>query len=352
MKRFQWLILLFSALSFSFTSMVQGQLPTGWKAHDLKRPLPEVVSPGENNLPAKPPGDAVVLFDGSDLSQWVDSEGKPSRWKIVDGAMESVSGAGYIYTKEAFGDCQLHVEWATPTKVEGNSQGRGNSGVFLMGKYEIQVLDSYQNDTYADGSAGAIYGQYPPLVNASRPPGEWQSYDIIFRQSRFNEEGTLLSPATLTVLHNGVLIQDHESILGPTDWIAHRKYEPGPVEAPLSFQDHGNPVRFRNVWIRSLPQRPKPEQPYASETSNLILSEEQQQKFEGDYKNFRVKRDGATLYLHHLGRQLELVPISETEFEFRGTAGSLKFEFAEDGRASTANGVVDAAGHFAGTRVD
>jgi hypothetical protein len=334
-------------------SVADAQLSTGWKAHDLNRPRPAEVTPGESNLPLKPPSDAIVLFDGTDLEQWVDSDGNPCKWKIVDDSMESVAGAGYIFTKEAFGDCQLHVEWATPAKVEGKGQGRGNSGVFLLGKYEVQVLDSYQNDTYADGSAGAIYGQYPPLVNACRPPGEWQSYDIIFRQARFGEGGTLIASASLTVLHNGVLIQDHESILGPTDWIAHREYDPNLTEGPLGLQDHGNPVRFRNIWIRPLQaQRARPDQPYGNEGSMVEFTEDQLKRFEGDYKSFSIKLDDNVLFLHHLGRKLEMVAVSETEFEFRKPAGKISFQLDDTGNVTKASGVVDAAGRFAGTRND
>jgi hypothetical protein len=344
-------VILFLFFGLGGNSVANAQLSTGWKAHDLSRPRPAEVTPGESNLPLKPPSDAIVLFDGTDLSSWVDGDGKSSKWKIVDGAMESVAGAGYIFTKEAFGDCQLHIEWATPSKVEGNGQGRGNSGVFLMGKYEIQVLDSYQNDTYADGSAGAIYGQYPPLVNVSRPPGEWQSYDIIFRKPRFDEQGELVAPATLTVLHNGVLIQDHESILGPTDWIFHREYDPSLAEGPLGLQDHGNPVRFRNIWIRPLEaQRPKPEQPYRSESSPIEMTEEELKRFEGDYRSFSVGWHDGSLFLRHLGRQLEMVPVSDIEFEFRKSAGRISFEFDENGNVLRASGVVDAAGRFGGTK--
>jgi hypothetical protein len=163
-----------------------------------------------------------------------------------------VAKTGSIRTKQGFGDCQLHVEWATPAVVVGNSQERGNSGVFLMDTYEVQVLDSYDNKTYADGSAAAVYGQYPPLVNACRKPGEWQTYDIIFHRPRFDEAGKLLSPARLTVLHNGVLVQDNVELTGPTGHHVRPPYKAHPDRLPLSLQDHGNPVRYRDVWIRSL----------------------------------------------------------------------------------------------------
>ncbi len=167
-------------------------------------------------LPVPAPSDAIVLFDGKDLSNWTDAQGGPSKWIVGDGYMESVKGAGYIYSKASYGDIQLHIEWRAPLPVMGKSQGRGNSGVFLMGHYEIQVLDSHDNRTYADGQAGSLYGQYPPLVNAARPPGEWQSFDIVFRGPRFRRDGSVEKPARFTVFHNGVLVQDNVEAWGPT----------------------------------------------------------------------------------------------------------------------------------------
>jgi hypothetical protein len=205
---------------------------------------PRVVDPGP------PPADAIVLFDGRNLDAWEDEQGRPARWALEEGAMV-VNGTGSIRTRRSFGDCQLHIEWATPSKVEGEGQGRGNSGVFLMGRYEIQILDSWQNPTYITGQAGAVYGQHPPLVNASRPPGEWQVYDIVFRAPRRDAEGRVTRPAVVTVFHNGVLVQDHVEIRGST-YLDPPRYEPHPDKAPLVLQDHGNPVRFRNIWIREL----------------------------------------------------------------------------------------------------
>jgi hypothetical protein len=206
---------------------------------------PRIINPGP------PPSDAIVLFDGKDLSQWAGDNDAPAKWKLEDGAMV-VNKTGSIRTKQGFGDCQLHIEWATPAKVEGDDQGRGNSGVFLMGRYELQVLDSYQNKTYYHGQAGAVYKQSAPLVNASRKPGEWQSYDIIFHAPRRDAEGKVIKPATITVLHNGVLIQDHFEILGTTYNDGAPRYDKHPDKAPISLQDHGNPVRYRNIWIREL----------------------------------------------------------------------------------------------------
>lgn len=232
-----------------------GQVDAKWKIHDLERPLPPVVTPGTSSTqdtPGKAPSDADVLFDGKDLSQWLDKDGAPAKWKVQMGYAEVVPKTGYIHTKNSFGDCQLHVEFSEPTPPKGESQDRGNSGVFLMGTYEIQVLDSYDNKTYADGQASAVYGQYPPLVNAARPPGQWQSYDIVFHGPRFTMDGKLTRPARVTVFHNGVLVQDNVQLSGPTAHGERPRYKPGPDKAPLALQDHGDPVRYRNIWIRAL----------------------------------------------------------------------------------------------------
>jgi hypothetical protein len=211
---------------------------------------PPIVAPGRTS--ADPPSDAVVLFDGKSLARWRSSDGSPAKWQVRDGYVEVAPGTGDILTADPFGDCQLHIEWATPSIVKGEGQERGNSGLFLMGHYEIQVLDSYDNKTYFHGQAGSVYKQYAPLVNASRPPGQWQSYDIIFRAPRFDEQGKAIERARVTVLHNGALIQNNVEIFGntyndrPAVYTAH-----SPLE-PLRLQDHGNPVRYRNIWIRRL----------------------------------------------------------------------------------------------------
>lgn len=236
-------------------SVAYAQGDTQWKIHDMNRPVPQVITPGTSSMqdaPGKPPSDAIVLFDGKDLSQWLDEHDGPAKWKVENGYAEVVAKTGYIHTKKPIGDCQLHVEFREPTPPKGESQGRGNSGVFLMGLYEIQVLDSYENKTYADGQAAAVYGQYPPLVNASRPPGEWQSYDIVFHAPRFDSSGKLARPARVTVFHNGVLVQDNVEIRGRTAVGDVPTYVPGPDKAPLALQDHGDPVRYRNIWIREL----------------------------------------------------------------------------------------------------
>jgi hypothetical protein len=208
------------------------------------RPEPRVVIPGASC--GQPPSDAVILFDGKDLSKWNGGE----NWIIKDGV--AIVNGGGIATKQAFGDCQLHVEWATPEKVSGSGQERGNSGIYLQGRYEIQVLDSYQNPTYPDGQAGAVYKQHPPLVNASRGPGEWQTYDIIFEAPRFETTGKIQKPAYVTVLHNGVLIQSHVEIQGDTSWVLAPGYRHHPPKQPVYLQDHGCAVRYRNIWIREL----------------------------------------------------------------------------------------------------
>lgn len=221
------------------------------------QPQPTVVTPGTESTPSTPgtaPSDAIVLFDGSSLDGWTDTQGKKTKWILSDGALSPTKDSGYIQTREKFGSCQLHIEWATPKKKEGSGQGRGNSGVFLMGQYEVQILDSYRNRTYPDGQAGALYGRQVPLVNASRKPGEWQSYDIIFHRPVF-ENGEVVKRATFTVFHNGVLIHDHVHLSGGTGWeggSSISEYKPHEDKGPLQLQDHGNPVLFRNIWIRPL----------------------------------------------------------------------------------------------------
>ena len=235
-------------LGFDNTAFNEG---SRWRIHDATRPQPRVVTPP--STVGAPPQDAIVLFDGRDLSQWVQrgrgGEVSAAQWRVHDGIFESGRG-GSISTKDSFGDVQLHVEFATPSKVEGTSQGRGNSGIILMGRYEVQVLDSYDNRTYADGMAASIYGEWPPLVNVARKPGEWQTYDIVFEAPKFTGK---LSPGYVTVFWNGVVVHNRQQILGPTSATAtphtYTAHEP---ELPLTLQNHGNPVSFRNIWIRRL----------------------------------------------------------------------------------------------------
>jgi hypothetical protein len=229
------------------------QLPDQkWKVHDMERPRPQKVSPGPY-FKEEPPSDAIVLFDGKDLSQWVQAKRgggtQPPQWKVENGYIEIVPHTGRLKTKQEFGDCQLHVEWQIPPEATGNGQSIGNSGIELMGRYEIQVLESASHLTYADGGAGAIYGVWPPLVNPARPQGEWNVYDILFEAPRFDGD-KLLKPAYATVLFNGVLVQNHKAFLGTTVWRQVGKYTPHPPEQSLTLQDHNQPVRFRNIWIR------------------------------------------------------------------------------------------------------
>jgi len=208
---------------------------------------PKVIDPG----PAGgPPSDAVVLFDGKDLSQWKAKDGSNAKWEVKDG-VATANKTGDITSKQEFADVQLHVEWATPAEVKGSDQGRGNSGVFLQGRYELQILDSYENKTYFDGQAGAIYKQHAPLVNCCRKPGEWQTYDVIYHAPKFEADGKLAKPATFTVLQNGVLVQDNVAVKGTTVWKGEPKYTPH-GNGPVVLQDHGNPIRFRNIWVRPL----------------------------------------------------------------------------------------------------
>ena len=226
-------------------------LPGGsWRVHDARRPQPREVRPGAS-VANDAPSDATVLFDGVDLSQWAGRDGE-SRWTVQDGYVQVAPRTGDIETRSHFGDCQLHVEWAAPREVRGNSQGRGNSGVFLLSRYEIQVLDSYRNRTYADGSTAALYGQFPPLVNAAREPGAWQTYDVVFLAPCW-EGPELISPAHMTVIHNGVVVHHHRALLGPTGHRVLASYDgTHPSTGPLKLQDHGDLVRYRNIWIRPL----------------------------------------------------------------------------------------------------
>jgi hypothetical protein len=246
------LILLGLLLGPPASSGLSAQTTPPCPQHARDCPAPPVINVGPGSPPVPPPSDAVVLFDGRDLSKWRSADGSPARWRVRDGYMQVVAGTGAVSTVQGFGDVQLHVEWAAPNPPRGTDQDRGNSGVFLMGRYEVQVLDSYINVTYPDGQAGAVYGQYPPLVNASRPPGAWQSYDIVFHRPRFDAQGRLVSPARLTVLHNGVLVQDNVTLTGPTAHQSRPPYEAHPDKLALMLQDHEHPVRYRNIWVREL----------------------------------------------------------------------------------------------------
>ena len=227
-----------------------------WPQHSEERPHPRVVAPGAVYTIA-PPNDATVLFGGSALDKWTSGNGTPAKWRLVDGAFEVVPSTGQLSTRDAFGDVQLHIEWASPNPAVGTGQDRGNSGVFMAdGRYEVQVLDSRDNVTYADGQAGALYGQFPPLVNATRAPGEWQVYDIVYHRPRFKPDGTLQSAARFTVFLNGVLIQDNMELVGPTANKSRPPYTAHADRLPITLQDHGHRVRYRNVWLRDLERTP------------------------------------------------------------------------------------------------
>ena len=243
-------------LGYKDTPMVPG---TPWHVHDGDRPQPRIVAPGAQfSQAANAPADANVLFDGTDLSKWQHGDGKPAKWKIENGYMEVVPKSGILRTKDKFRDFQLHIEFATPVKVEGNGQGRGNNGLNIFGRYEIQILDSYENQTYPDGQCSAIYGQTPPLVNASRKPGEWQSYDVIFEGPRWDAEGKNIKKAYVTVLHNGVVVHHRREIIGGTNHRSIGDYKNKREEGPIELYEHGNPVRFRNIWLRPLGEYDKP----------------------------------------------------------------------------------------------
>lgn len=234
-------------LQLLMANFIFGQI-TDPVATEVWEPEPRVVAPGSGQ---SAPSDAIVLFDGKDASQWRHRNGDAIKWKIADGAMTVVRGTGAIFTREDFGDCQLHIEWRTPAVVESEGQGRGNSGVFLQNTYEVQVLDNYNNRTYSNGQAGSIYKQTMPLVNACRPPGEWQTYDIIYKAPHFNSDGIKTASAYITVIHNGVLIQNHTEIKGTTPYIG-LPQNPAHGDGPIQLQDHGNPVSYRNIWLRKL----------------------------------------------------------------------------------------------------
>jgi 3-keto-disaccharide hydrolase len=302
-----------------------------WLDHDRTRPLPPVVEPatsGTEAQPGKAPSDAVVLFDGKDLSAWTAMDGSPTKWVAKGGAMECVPGSGYVRTLQCFGDCQLHVEWAAPTPPKGQGQGRGNSGIFLgLDRYEIQVLDSYQNTTYADGSAASVYGQYPPLVNASRPPGHWQAYDIVWNGPRFAGDGNLRSPAHVTVFQNGVLVQNHVELTGPTAWLTRAPYRAHPEKLPIALQDHGNPVRFRNIWVRELGHPGKKE---------LMLPNTLLDQYVGDYERgpddiVEIRRASDGLLALTLGDVTFLMHAeSPTRFFAKTTDVQCEFQFSDN----------------------
>jgi hypothetical protein len=313
------------------------QSPT-YRIHDWNRPRPPVVDPGSSNTqeqPGKAPSDATVLFDGKDLSQWCSMDGSAPKWIIKDGVMECVRGSGFLRTLQNFGDCQLHIEFATPVPPQGKSQGRGNSGVFMMGIYEIQVLDNYDNPTYADGYSAAVYGEYPPLVNACRPPGQWQSYDIIFARPRFDDKEQLVTPSRVTVLQNGVLVQNNVAIKGPTNWMTRDPYKWHADKLPLALQDHGNPVRYRNIWVRELTDAGEKEFTYSRELLD---------RYTGTYQirwdlSIGIVRKDNQLYMKVItpGREHEhpLFAESKTKFFAKDVDSYVIFQTNDQGNAES-----------------
>ncbi len=244
-RRILALLSLVPALAFAADPVTDPAATEVWS------PVPAKVATPENVAPS----DAVVLFDGTNLDAWQSEKSGAAPWEVKDGILTIKPGSGSIVTREAFSDCQLHIEWRSPAPATGEGQMRGNSGLFFQGLYEVQILDSFNSPTYANGQAASVYKQFAPLVNASRAPGAWQSYDIVFHAPRFNVDGSLKAPARMTVLHNGVLVQDNVELAGGTVYIGKPAYERHAFELPLSIQDHGCPVSFRNIWIRRLNTR-------------------------------------------------------------------------------------------------
>jgi len=314
------LAIVFNVCALQFAGLCLAAPDPNWLDHDRTRPQPIITpaTPSTPEQPGQPPSDATVLFDGKDLSKWVSlADGSPTKWITRDGYMECVKGSGYVRTLQNFGDCQLHIEWATPVPAHGEGQGRGNSGVFFgLDRYEVQVLDSYGSKTYADGGAGAIYGQYPPLVNACRPPGEWQTYDIVYTAPRFAPDGKVTSPARLTVFQNGVLIQNNVELTGPTSWLERAPYQPHPEKQPISLQDHGNPVRYRNIWVRELGKPTRNE---------LTLPTALLDSYVGRYGDIQIGREGSQLTAVVGGVKFLLFAESPTRFFAKTTDVQIEF---------------------------
>jgi len=309
-----------------------------WKIHDMTRPKPQVISPMPLKLPIPPPQGAVVLFAGDNLSNWWGKDKSDPKWKVENSYMEIVPGTGELMSKESFGDVFLHIEWASPDEPDRKGQDRGNSGIFFMNQYEMQVLDSYQADTYADGQAGAIYGQAPPRFNACVPRGQWNAYDIYFRRPRFADDSSLKSPARITVVHNGILIQDNEEYKGPTSWLKYLPYVKHADKMPITLQEHNGKVRFRNIWALPLPELTTTPEGYGVKT--ITMANDQLDKYVGIYDRpgsnapITITKSNGSLYGDFFWRPgaLELVPVSANEFALKETAGSVIFEMDDKGQ--------------------
>ncbi|MEM1053900.1 MAG: DUF1080 domain-containing protein [Bacteroidota bacterium] len=338
------LVLLLAACSTSAPPSAESASPhapaaPGWRQHETERPQPPRVEPAEADLPVAPPSDAVVLIgpDGDPGEHWQSFSGDPIAWTVTDGALVVTPGTGPIQTRESFGDAQIHIEWKPAAEPEKTSQDRSNSGLFLVDeRYEVQILDNWENETYADGRAAAIYGQFPPLAAANRPPDAWQSYDVFFRMPRFADDGTVMEEARLTVLHNGVLVQNNEVLPGMTIWLESLPYE-AHGEGPISLQDHGSPAQFRNLWVRRLPEREAPPADYALE-EGIDLTDEQEARILGRYARegggtfvFERLGDGLGMSMPWRSGVLPLVPLSPTRLHLKNTNGVFDFEMDADG---------------------
>lgn len=338
---FLWVLLLYA----SGQAAVAHDASRGWRVHDMDRPKPRRVVPGPQALPAPVPSDAVVLFDGGGLSEWTTPAGGAPPWEVEAGVLVVVPVAGRLATKRAFGDAQIHLEWAAPVPATGRGQGRGNSGIHVMGLYEVQILDCHDNVTYADGYAGAVYGQHPPLVNACRPPGEWQSLDIVFRRPRFDGRGRLVRPARVTVHLNGILVQDNSEVIGPTLWLHHLPYRAHADRLPFTLQEHGNPVRFRNIWVRDLEVQPSAAgaavERVPGRGSRAVADRSAARRIAGRYVSgegaaalrftISVAARGLEAAIPERGQRFRLLAFSESEFELEGTDARLRFLSASGG---------------------